>query len=91
MPIRPEYRTACNGEHAQMEEARLLLRYAANELSDIERTAADGFARDYTQRSLAKQDIGWRRGAIYYAQHRAFRKMRARLVAIGIHSTEQIL
>ena len=80
-----------NGEAARLDEARLLLRYAANQLSEIERLAAEGFARDIPQRDLARPEIGFRRGAIYYAQHRALRKMRARLESIGIRSVRQVL
>lgn len=85
-------RTCTNGERSQLEEeARLLLRLAANDLSEIERLAADGFARDIPQRDLARKEIGFGRGAIYYAQHRAFRKMRARLESIGVRSVAQVL
>jgi hypothetical protein len=82
---------ASNGELAQLQELRLLLRYAANELSEIERRAADGFARDIPQRALASDAVGFRRGAIFYAQHRAFRKMRVRLERLGIRSVGQVL
>jgi len=84
-------RRTTNGERAQLQELKLLLRYAASELSEIERKAAEGFAYDIPQRAIATEVIGFRRGAIYYAQHRAFRKMRARMERLGIRSVSDIL
>ena len=78
-------------ERCQIEEARLLLRFAASGLSKIERHAAEGFAAGHSQRSIAGKDVGFRRGAVYFAQHRALRKMRARLEELGIYSAEQVL
>jgi hypothetical protein len=80
-----------NCQRAQIEETRLLLRFAANDLSEIERLAADGFARDVPQRELARAEIGFGRGSIFHAQHRAFRKMRGRLRSIGITSVGDLL
>lgn len=76
---------------ATLQEARLLLRFAASDLSPIERHAAEGFAAGCSQRSIAGKDVGFRRGAIYFAQRRALRKMKARLQGLGIYSARQVL
>ena len=77
-------------DHAEHSEARLLLRYAAQDLSPVERSSVEGFAHDISQGQIAAR-IGLTKGGVFYAEKRAFRKMRQRLKGLGIHSTDQVL
>ena len=75
----------------ELSEARLLLRYAAQELTPIERAAAEGFARNRKQAQIAQELADITRGGVFYAQQRAFDKMRKRLNRIGLYSTSDVL
>jgi DNA-directed RNA polymerase specialized sigma24 family protein len=75
---------------AELSEARLIIRFAANALSPIERAAVAAFISETPERE-ASVEHGITRGGVWMARQRAFVKMRKRLAMLGIESAEDVL
>lgn len=74
----------------ELEDVRLLLRYAAQTLGRTQRAAILGFMEDRTDAEIGRE-LGLRRSAIFMSKRSALRKMRARLEKLGIRSASQLL
>ncbi len=79
-------------QRAARAEARLLLRWAAADLTRTQRAAVESFAagRPVSLDDLARE-LGVSRGGMWMAEQAGFKKMRRRLEMLGIHSTEELL
>jgi len=71
-------------------DARLLIRWAAQELNRTERGALEAFVADIPLAHVAP-GLGVTRGGVWMARESALRKMRARLALAGITSTSDLI
>jgi hypothetical protein len=76
---------------AELSEARVLLRFASEVLTDTERAALSALATEMPGRQAAASRGNITRGGIWMAQQSGLRKMRRRLESLGIKSVEQVL
>lgn len=75
---------------AEKSDVALLLRWAAGDLSDIERFAVSAWLNEMTEREAARI-AGITRGGVWMARRSGLRKMRARLEKAGIRSIVEVL
>jgi hypothetical protein len=76
---------------ARLSEVRLLLRFASGALTESERAALQWLVNDIGIREAARRQGNITQGGIWMAQQSGLKKMRKRLVSIGIRSVEEIL
>ncbi len=75
--------------HAEIGEARLVLRYCAGSLSRVERAALALYLSEAPERTAAAS-AGVSRAGVWYARRRAFVKMRRKLNSLGISSSRDL-
>jgi DNA-directed RNA polymerase specialized sigma24 family protein len=74
----------------ELAEARLLLRYAMQDLGTVQRAAITALVMDRSNESVAAE-IGVSRSAVWEARVRALGLMRRRLATLGIFKTSDLL
>lgn len=75
---------------AEIQDARLVLKFVMQKLTDTERAAMAALVYEQPDRVPAEA-LGLTRQAIFEARNTALGKMRRRLARLGVHGTHDLL